>query len=149
MCTNNITAQVISIQNKTEFINCTKYQNTSHTKSYYRVSPYSEFELPSCNPDRKKFNTYWAVLQDVCTNGTTSSFFATVEKNKTSKCSGISHLIVNGTACENDYIVTNDSLIIKNMSYLMEVDYICYCGANRLKANMTFAISYSIEILSK
>ncbi|CAF0749444.1 unnamed protein product [Adineta ricciae] len=146
MYTNNIIAQVISIQNKTEPIGCGAHQNVNHTRSYYLVLPNSEVRFSSCNPDQKSFLTYWAVLQDLCNKGPTTSFFATVDKNGTPKCSKIPDLIVNETSCENDYIVTNDSLMIKNISYSMKEDYICYYGENRGKVNLTFAVSYSIEI---
>ncbi|CAF0726185.1 unnamed protein product [Adineta ricciae] len=146
MYTNNIIAQVISIQNKTEPIGCGAYQNVNHTKSYYLVLPNSEVRFSSCNPNQKSFHTYWAVLQDLCNKGPRMSFFATVGKSGTSKCSEISDLIVNKTSCANDYDVGNDSLVIKNISYSVKEDYICFYGENRDNVNLTLAVSYSIEI---
>jgi hypothetical protein len=133
----------------TEFIGCgdSRFYNVTHTKYYYEVVSNSSVRLPSCGARTNSFSSYWFVYTDFCRKQESASF-ATVNSNGVTHCMN-RPLLISFDSCRLNYMFTNKSMTIINMTDSTPNEYICFYGRNILNLVYTSAVIYLIRILGK
>ncbi len=141
--------QTLDCQNTTEAICGGSLTGDSGTHTQYECTaePLSSVRLDSCANGNPNLAIFWFWYDDVCrVNNTRNKHFAAVVSDNNIQCRNISDLSITQDSCQNNYVFTRQSMIIKNITNSTSQKYICLLAIDLLNLDYSSAIIYSINI---
>jgi hypothetical protein len=121
--------------------------NGIHPKHECSADLFSQVELSSCENGNHDDTIFWFWYDDVCRfNEIADNYFVSVSPNNVSQCKSTLWISIPKNTCENEYNVTRQSMIIKNITDSTSQKYICIRGRSLLNLLYSSTIIYSINI---
>ena len=111
---------------------------------------FSSVELQSCANGQYNDILFWYWYDSICPQGSVLGVhFAIVFANNTSTCLNTSKQSVTYHSCENNYIFSWQSMIIKNITNSSLQGYVCFPGRDQLQISFVDGIVHSIQVIGK
>ncbi len=134
-------------QNTTEAIcgGSLAVDNGTHTQYECTAALFSSVPLESFANENPNLFIFWFWYDDVCrVNNIRNRHFAAVISDNDTECR--TDLSITQDSCQNDYVFTRQSMIIKNITNSTSQKYISLLSTDLLNLNYSSAIIYSINI---